>query len=151
MSHLQRSADPVHVLIAEDNPGDVRLIEESFEMIDCEAVLHTVADGYEALYFLKRRSTVESPPLPDLALVDLDLPGKDGCDVLEAIRDDPQLRRLPVIMLTGSDDERDIARCYDAHANAYVTKPTDPGEFVSLVEGIEQFWFHSVQLPSIPR
>ena len=143
--------DRVEILLVEDNPGDVRLVETGLERTDSEVELHTVANGYEALYFLRDRSTTESVSLPDLLLVDLNVPGKDGCEILEAIRGDPQLRRLPVLILTSSEAPRDIARCYDSHANAYLTKPADPDAFGSLIETMERFWLDRVQLPPLPE
>lgn len=145
------SDDPTEILLVEDNPADVRLIEETFGATDRETRLHTASDGYEALHFLKRAAAVESNALPELALIDLKLPGKDGCALLEAIRNDARLRRLPVIILTSSDTDVDISRCYEATANAYLTKPTTHDEFVSLVEAIEQFWIEHVQLPPSPQ
>lgn len=98
---------------------------------------------------MTRRSTDESASLPTLALIDLNLPGMDGCEVLGTIRDDPQLQCLPVIILTSSTARDDVVRCYNANANAYLTKPTTPDEFISLVTAIERFWFEKVQLPPI--
>lgn len=144
-----RSDETVEILHVEDSPGDARLTQEAFKETDGEMTLHVVPNGDTALDFLTQQGAYESASLPDLVLLDLDLPGKDGCDVLEAIRDDPQLRRLPVIMLTGSEDSEDIARCYNAQANAYLTKPTDPAEFTALAEAVEQFWLKQVQLPPL--
>lgn len=150
MSRSRSPADSIDILLLEDNSGDVRLVEEALEAMDREVTLHTVTDGYEAIHFLKEESSTDPPCRPDLALLDLDVPGKDGCGVLEAIRADPQLRHLPVIMLTSSDASADIARCYDAYANAYVTKPTDLDGFVSLMEEIGNFWLDRVQFPPTP-
>lgn len=148
---VRPSDEPIDVLIVEDNPGDVRLLREAFEAADSETTLHPVGDGDDAVDFLRRRADAESRTLPDLVLLDLHLPGKDGCAVLEAIRGDARLELLPVIVLTGSEDREDIERCYDAHANAYLTKPTSPEEFASLVESVERFWFERVQLPPVSR
>ena len=145
------SDKPTEILLVEDNPADVRLITEAFAATDRETSLRTINDGYDALHHLKRTATVESDRLPDLALVDLYLPGKDGCELLEAIRDDPHLQRLPVIILTSSDDDGDVVRCYEATANAYLTKPTTHDEFVSLVEALEQFWCEQARLPPLPQ
>lgn len=149
MARSRTSDDAIEILLAEDHPGDVRLVEEAFESTGREGTIHVVTDGYEAIHFLKQRGASESPTPPDLAILDLNLPGKDGCEVLQVIREDPQLRRLPVIVLTSSDDRGDIARCYDAHANAYVTKPADIEGFVSLMEEITRFWLDRVQLPPV--
>ncbi|SDR42759.1 response regulator [Natronobacterium texcoconense] len=145
-----RSGEPREVLLVEDNPGDVRLIEDAFEMVSEDTELRTATDSYEALHLLHRGVTDDSTSLPDLALVDLNLPGKDGCELLESIRDDPHIECLPVIILTSSESRTDITRCYEAGANAYITKPSDPDEYVRLAEMIEQFWYQNVQLPPIP-
>lgn len=152
MSHFTqpRSNETLEILHVEDNPGDARLIQEAFKEINCETTVDVVPNADDALDFLTQQGAYESVSLPDLVFLDLNLPGKDGCDVLEAIRDDPQIRPLPVIMLTSSGASEDIARCYNAQANAYLTKPTDPAEFTVLVEGVEQF-FKQVQLPPLPR
>lgn len=146
----QRSPDAVDILLVEDNPGDVRLIEEAFEETDTETRVHAVTDGREAIELVTDESAAGLPSIPDLALIDLNLPQKDGCEVLEAIRGEPRFRGLPVVILTNSESSEDITRCYDARANAYLTKPVDPDEFVSLVQTVEQFWFEQAQLPPIP-
>lgn len=135
------------ILIVEDNPGDVRLIKDAFEKTEQNTKIHTATDGYEALHFLNRAVADESKTLPQLALVGLNLPGKDGCEILETIRTDPHLEHLPVIILTSSDRDADIRRCYEYHANAYITKPTNPDEFVSVVESLEEFWCEHAELP----
>ncbi|SDJ51573.1 response regulator [Natronorubrum texcoconense] len=142
---------PVEILLVEDNPDDIRLVREAFEAGDADIVLHPVRDGDDAIDLLARRVDSEGATLPDFALVDLNLPGRDGCSVLEAIRADPRLRPLPVIMLTNSDATEDIERCYDARANAYLTKPDDSDEFGPLAKSVEQFWCNQVQLPPIPQ
>lgn len=147
-SSRRTSTEPIEVLLVEDNPADIRLTREAFDAADTGIVLHSVTDGTDAIDFLTRRAG--SASLPALALVDLNLPGADGCTVLEAIRDDPRLKPLPAIVLTSSAASDDIERCYDAQANAYLTKPTDPDEFASLVESVERFWFDRVQLPPLP-
>ncbi|RQG86194.1 response regulator [Natrarchaeobius halalkaliphilus] len=153
MSHSTqpRSDETLQILLVEDNPGDARLTREAFKETDCETTLHVVTTGDDTLDFLTQQGAYESASLPDLVLLDLNLPGKDGCDVLEAIRDDPQLRPLPVIMLKSSGASEDIARCYNAQANAYLTKPADPAEFTALVEAVEQFRFKQVQLPPLQQ
>jgi len=146
----QRSpSEPIDVLLVEDNPGDVRLTREAFETTDTETALHVVRDGDAAVERLTRRDGDDPGASPDLALIDLDLPGRDGCEVLEAIRDDPELGRLPVIMFTGSEERDDIAQCYDADANAYLSKPTGADEFTALVAVLEQFWFRQAHLPPV--
>lgn len=144
-----RDRESIDVLLVEDTPGDVRLLEEAFDATDRETTLHTVTTVDGALDVLARRAASGSASLPDLAFVDLNLPGADGCDALEAIRDDRRLRQLPVIVLTSSDDPEDVRRCYGARANAYVTKPTTHEGFLALANAIDRFWLERVQLPSI--
>ena len=139
--------EPIEILLVEDNPGDVRLTREAFRATDRETTFEVVTDGERAVEFVSRSS---DRSLPDLVLVDLNLPGRNGCAVIEAIREDPQLGCLPVIVLTSSRDEEDVARSYDARANAYLTKPTDPAEFVALARRIEEFWFDRARLPPVP-
>lgn len=150
-SRSRRRPAPINVLLVEDDPDDVRCIEAAFESITRETTLHTVTNGYDAVYFLRQRSTPRSPPLPDLALVGLQVPGKSGYEILETIRDDPNLRRLPVIILTRSTADDDVGRCYDAHANASVPKPATASEFDSLIDAIVHFWFDQAHLPSSLR
>lgn len=146
--HNQTIDGPITILYVEDNPGDVRLTQEAFKTTDYESTFHIATDGNEAIDFLTQQVTGDA--LPDIVLLDLNLPGLDGCDVLDTIRDDPQLKRLPVLMLTSSEAEEDVARCYKASANAYITKPSGPDEFASMVQSIEEFWFEWVHLPPMP-
>jgi CheY-like chemotaxis protein len=145
-----RSDETLEILLVEDNPGDARLTQEAFKMTERETTLHFVTDGDDAVDFLNQQGSHEMSLLPDLVLLDLNLPGRDGCEVLEAIRTTSQIQYLPVIMLTSSTADEDIAKCYTARANAYLTKPTDPDVFVEVVDAIEQFWFEQVQLPPVP-
>ncbi len=140
-------AEPAQILLVEDNPGDVRLTKEAFKQGRIENDLHVVSDGDEALSFLSREGEYADVPRPDLILLDLNLPGKDGENVLEELKDDPTLRSIPVIVLTSSSAEEDIARSYELHANAYLTKPVDPDEFIETVRAFEKFWFSVVRLP----
>ena len=140
-------AEPAQILLVEDNPGDVRLTREAFKQGRIENDLHVVSDGFEALSFLTQESEYADVPRPDLILLDLNLPGKDGEDVLKELKDDPTLRSIPVIVLTSSSAEEDIARSYELHANAYLTKPVDPDEFIETVRAFEKFWFSVVRLP----
>lgn len=142
-----RRSESRDVLLVEDNPGDTRLVEEAFREVSLDATLHTVSDGDELLDFLFQRSDYESAPFPDLVLLDLNLPGTHGTELLERIRTDPKHRHLPVVILTSSADRDDVVDCYRNHANAYLTKPTDHDDFVSLVESLDDFWFDQVQLP----
>jgi CheY-like chemotaxis protein len=139
--------DPADILLVEDNPGDVRLTEEAFQKGKICNDLHVVTDGVEALDFLHQRGDHEDVPCPDVVLLDLNLPGKNGDEVLEAIRADPELETLPVVVLTSSGAQEDVVQSYDLQANAYLTKPVDPAEFVEVVRTFEQFWLSVVRLP----
>jgi CheY-like chemotaxis protein len=137
----------VDVLLVEDDPGDVVLIREAFEFNKVRNTLHTVSDGVEALDFLHRRGAHAGAPRPDLVLLDLNLPRKDGREVLEEIKADEDLRTIPVVVLTTSEAEEDILRSYDLHANAYVTKPVDFDRFIEVVRLIDDFFVTVVKLP----
>ena len=143
--------EAVDILLVEDNPGDVRLTREAFGELDLDGRLHVVNDGEAALDFVHRRDEHADAPRPDLVLLDLNLPKVDGLEVLEEIKSDPELRRIPVVVLTGSKAEEDIVESYDRHTNAYLTKPIDPEEFVALVQSFESFWLSLVKLPPKPE
>lgn len=145
------SEDAVDILLVEDNPGDVRLTREAFEQTALETDLHVVRDGEEALAFLQRRDGYDDAPRPRLVLLDLNLPKVDGLEVLRKLKEDPTLRRVPVVVLTGSEAREDIAESYDRYSNAYLTKPVDPSEFVDLIEAIESFWLSAAKLPPTPE
>jgi len=138
----------VDVLLVEDDPGDVVLIKEAFEFNKVHNALHTVSDGVEALDFLYRRNGHEDAPRPDLVLLDLNLPRKDGREVLQELKADPALCRIPVIVLTTSAAESDILHSYDLQANCFITKPLDLDEFFEVVRAIEDFWLATARLPS---
>lgn len=138
---------PIAVLLVEDDPGDVVLVTEAFEDNKVSNRLHTVADGVEALQFLRQEAPYEDVPQPDLILLDLNLPRKDGREVLSEIKDDERLRRIPVVILTTSKAEQDVLRSYDLHANAYVTKPVDFDRFIEVVRQIDEFFVSVVKLP----
>lgn len=140
-------ASPTDILLVEDNPGDVRLIREALERVSDGVHLHTVSDGTEALEFLSDQQADDDESVPDLLLLDLNIPRTDGFEVLEALNEDPELAALPVIVLTSSDAETDIAKSYDRCANAYLTKPNSHDGFVSLARAIDGFWVKAAQLP----
>lgn len=140
-------SEPADILLVEDNPGDVRLTKEAFTEIELDEELFVVNDGEEALDFVHRRGDYDDAPRPDLVLLDLNLPRVDGLEVLEDVKGDPELRSIPVVVLTGSEAEEDILESYDRHTNAYLTKPIDPEEFVDLVRSFESFWLSLVKLP----
>jgi chemotaxis family two-component system response regulator Rcp1 len=138
---------PVEILLVEDNPGDFRLTQEALHEGKVYNNLHWVKDGVEAIDFLKRRGKYASSPRPDIILLDLNLPKKDGREVLSEIKGDDDLRAIPVVILTTSQAEEDILRSYDLHANCYVTKPVDLEKFIVVVQSIDRFWLTVVTLP----
>jgi len=137
----------IQILLVEDSPGDIRLTQEAMIDSKFQNQLHVVQDGVEAMEFLRRIGKYQDAPQPDLVLLDLNLPRKDGRSVLQEMKQDVNLRRIPVVILTSSDDEHDILRSYDLHANCYITKPLDLQQFVTIVKTIENFWFQIVKLP----
>ena len=137
----------VEILLVEDNPGDARLAMEVLKEAKVRNRLHWARDGVEALSFLRRERPYEKKPRPDVILLDLNLPKKDGREVLSEIKNDEILRRIPVVVLTISKDEEDIFRTYNLHANCFVTKPIDLDQFVKVVKSIEDFWLTIVKLP----
>ena len=138
----------VDVLLVEDNEPDVRLAREALREAKVHTNLHVAYDGVEALSFLRQEGEHVEAPRPDLVLLDLNLPKKDGREVLAEMKDDPELRRIPVVVLTTSQAERDIVQTYDLHANAYVAKPVDFDAFIEVVRSIEDFWFTVVKRPA---
>jgi CheY-like chemotaxis protein len=139
---------PIEILLVEDNPGDVRLTIEALKEGKVRNNLSVARDGVEALTFLRREGSFTEASRPDLILLDLNLPKKDGREVLADIKNDPVLRRIPVVVLTTSKAEEDILRTYDLHANCYITKPVDLEQFISVVRSIDDFWLSVVRLPS---
>ncbi len=144
---MEQEAQPIEILLIEDNPGDVRLAQEVLRESKLTNRLCAVTDGQQAMDFLKRRAGYADAIRPDLILLDLNLPGKDGRQVLAEIKTDPDLRRIPVVIVTSSQAEEDILKTYDLHANCYVTKPVDLDRFVHVVKCIENFWVSIVKLP----
>ena len=144
---MMENLSVVDVLLVEDDPGDVLLIREAFEYNKVHNSLHVVSDGVEALDFLHRRNGHTDAPRPDLVLLDLNLPRKDGREVLEEVKADKDLRTIPIVVLTTSEAEEDILRSYDLHANAYVTKPVDFDRFIEVVRLIDDFFVTVVKLP----
>lgn len=140
---------PIQILLVEDNPGDARLASEALKDGRVSNNLHHVTDGVEAMAFMRREGEYASAPRPDLILLDLNLPRKDGREVLSEIKDDPELKLVPVVVMTTSAAERDLIKSYDLHANAYVVKPMDLNQFIEVVRAIENFWFTVVKLPQM--
>jgi len=145
------NAELIDVLLVEDDAGDVMLIREAFADHKVGNTLSVVSDGVEAIAFLRREGDHADAPRPDLILLDLNLPRKDGSEVLAEIKGDPQLSMIPVVVLTTSEAEEDILRSYKLHANAYVTKPVDFEQFSKIVHQIDEFFIGVVKLPPAPR
>ncbi|QLK26524.2 response regulator [Natrinema zhouii] len=140
---MTKSNTTPDILLVEDNPGDVRLTQEAFRGAKFDVRMHIASDGSEAINFLKDKES----PCPDLVLLDLNLPRKDGFDVLEEMQNDSELERVPVLVLTSSTAREDIISSYKQHANAYLTKPDSPELFIELVKSVEEFWLKRVRLP----
>jgi len=147
MGATQTRERPIEILLVEDNPGDVRLTREALREGKVWNNLNVTGDGVAAMRFLRREGVHDVAPRPDLILLDLNLPKKDGRQVLEEIKLDTDLRRIPVVILTTSKAEEDVLRSYNLHANCYVTKPVDLEQFMSVVASIEDFWLCIVKLP----
>ena len=149
MNIMNDNSAPIGILLVEDSPGDARLAAEALKESKVSNKLYHVEDGVEAMDFLHQRNGYAEVPVPDLVLLDLNLPRKDGREVLEEIKDDPKLRLVPVVVLTTSAAERDLIKTYDLHANAYVIKPLDLDQFIEVAQAIENFWFMVVKLPQV--
>ena len=138
----------IDILVVEDNSGDARLIVEVLNENKIFNSLHIVTDGVEAMDYLNQKGKYKDVPKPDLIILDLNLPRKDGREVLAEIKADPKLKRIPVVIMTISQAEEDILKSYNLHANCYVTKPIDLNQFIKVVKSLEEFWFSIVKLPS---
>lgn len=140
-------ATPIEILLVEDNPGDVRLLTETFRKGKISNRISVAEDGVEALAFLRREGSFEAAPRPDLVLLDLSLPRKNGLEVLAEIKRDADLRRIPVCVITSSQAEKDILEAYNNHVNCYLTKPVGLAQFVEVIRSVEEFWLSVVKLP----
>lgn len=138
---------PVEILLAEDNPGDVRLTLEALREGKIKNNLHVVGDGVEVLQYLRREGEYAGAVCPDLILLDLNMPRKDGREVLAEIKGDPGLKHIPVVVLTTSEAERDVLKAYELHANCYITKPVDLDQFLTVIRSVGNFWVEIVKLP----
>jgi two-component system, chemotaxis family, response regulator Rcp1 len=147
-AHADRVAPPVEILLVEDNLGDARLTREALKEGKVYNNLHWVKDGVEALDFLRKKGKHKDAPKPDIILLDLNLPKKDGREVLEDIKGDDKLKRIPVVILTTSQAEEDVLKTYTLHANCYVTKPVDLEQFIKVVKSIDNFWLTVATLPN---
>lgn len=145
MEQLARKS--AEILLVEDNEGDILIAKEVFKSGDLKKHIHVAEDGEEAINFLRKQEGFKDAVSPDLILLDINLPKKNGIEVLKEIKEDPELRKIPVIMLSSSSAERDIVESYDLHANGYITKPAHIGKFVETVEAIEKFWLTAATLP----
>jgi two-component system, chemotaxis family, response regulator Rcp1 len=141
------SVRPIDILIVEDNSGDARLIQEVLHDGKVSNKLYLVNDGVKAMEFLHRKGEYSGAPMPDLIILDLNLPRKDGREVLAEIKEDKLLKKIPVVVMTISQAEEDILKSYNLHANCYVSKPIDLNQFIKVVKSIEDFWFSIVKLP----
>lgn len=137
----------IQILLVEDNEGDILLTLEAFKEMKVKNTVTVVKDGVEAIEFLKNRGEANSLTMPDLILLDINMPKLNGIEVLEFIKKDEKFRKIPVVMLTTSSSQEDISACYDKFANCFITKPMDFGRFMDVVEQIETFWFTTAQLP----
>jgi CheY-like chemotaxis protein len=147
LSGVSSSGIPIEILLVEDNPGDIRLTKEALKEGRVHNNLNVCDDGAKAVDYLLRRSPFEQSPRPDLILLDLNLPKKDGREVLREIKSNPALQSIPVVVLTTSQAEEDVLRAYDLHVNCYITKPIDLVQFLNVVKAIEDFWLTIVKLP----
>ena len=139
--------NPIEILLIEDNPADIRLTQEAFREARLQYTVHVVQDGVNAMAFIRQTAPFQQAPRPDLILLDLNLPKKDGREVLKEIKSDAHTRTIPVVVLTTSDDEADVLRSYDLHANAYLVKPIDILQFIKMIQSLEDFWLSVVKLP----
>jgi CheY-like chemotaxis protein len=147
MNDTLKYGNPIEILLVEDNPGDARLAQEALKDSKILNNVNVVDDGVEAMAFLHRQGPYAKSPRPDLVLLDLNLPKKDGREVLAEMKAADELKRIPVVVLTTSKAEEDIAKSYDLHANCYITKPIDLEQFMKVVKSIEDFWLTVVRLP----
>ncbi len=151
MKTIGLDATPIEVLLVEDSPGDVRLTQEAFKDAKVHINLQVASDGAKAMDFLNHQGKYSNVPRPDLILLDLNLPKKDGREVLEEIKQSPTLKSIPVVILTTSASDTDILRSYRLHANCYITKPVGLEGFLEVVKSIDSFWLSVVKLPHEPR
>lgn len=147
----QQQTRPIEILLVEDNPGDVRLTREALKEAQVLNQLHVVEDGVEAMAFLQRKGQYANCLLPHIVLLDLNLPRKNGYEVLQELKNNGQLKCIPVIVLTTSAADEDILQSYNLHANAYITKPVDLEKFMRVMDAFESFWLSTAQLPNLDK
>ncbi len=146
---MDKNNNLVNVLLVEDNPGDVRLTQEAFKEAKMSIKLDVTMDGAEAIKYLKKEGEYENVTTPDLILLDLNLPKKDGREVLKEVKTDDSLKRIPVVILTTSNAEQDIMKSYNLHVNCYINKPVDFEKFFDIIQKIEEFWLTTAILPTM--
>jgi CheY-like chemotaxis protein len=146
---INQQGRPIEILLVEDNPGDVRLTIEAFKEAKVCNKLNVVEDGEEAISYLRNEGKYSNAPIPDLVLLDLNLPKKDGREVLSEIKNDSLLKKIPVIILTTSQAEEDVLKSYELNANCYVSKPVEFKQFLNVIRSVEDFWLSVVKLPSV--
>ncbi len=146
----QGGGKPIDILLVEDNPGDVMLVEEVLSDSKVWNRLHVVSDGEQAMEFVRRQGKHAGAPRPDIILLDLNLPKKSGREVLREVKTHPDLKTIPVVVLTSSKSDDDVVKSYELHANAYILKPVDFHQFMKVMRAIEDFWFVTVKLPPRP-
>lgn len=146
-THVNSRIDVMQILLVEDNPGDIRLTQEAMKEGPFRHELHVVKDGVDAIDFVRKAGKHTLAPTPDIILLDLNLPRKDGREVLAVLKDDDNLKLIPVVILTTSDADQDILKSYALHANCFITKPVDLDQFIYIIRQLEIFWFTVVQLP----
>jgi two-component system response regulator len=147
----QNEQRPWELLIVDDNPGDSELLRIALGQWQSRICIHVVEDGDQALQYVRREGRFTEAQPPDLIVLDLHLPGRDGIEILNEIRGDHRLRNTPVVMMSTSDSRRDIERAYSSHVNSYITKTADADAFMGLIQALDHYWFHAVQLPSDDR
>jgi len=148
---MTKNSRPVNILLIEDNPGDIRLTQEAFKEGNIKINLNVVMDGVEAIKYLRKEDKYSDSITPDLILLDLNLPKKDGREVLKEIKTDDHLKRIPVVVLTTSNAEQDIFKSYNLHVNCYINKPVDFDRFFDIIQKIEEFWLSTAILPSMVK
>ncbi len=146
---MSQKTRPIQILLVEDNPGDIRLTQEAFKESKLTIELNVATDGVEGINYLRKNPPYQDATMPDLILLDLNLPKRDGREVLQEIKTDDILRRIPVIILTTSTAEQDISKCYNLHVNSYISKPVDFDKFFEIIQRIEDFWLNTAVLPTM--
>ena len=148
---IKISGKIIEILLVEDNPGDVRLIQEALKDAKIKIILNVVNDGVEAMEYIRQEGKYKDVSRPDLVLLDLNMPKKNGLEVLSEIKGDDALKQIPVVILTVSKNEEDVIKSYNSHANCFITKPVDFIQFLNVVKSIENFWLTVVKLPKTER